>query len=121
MVSVLLVDDDTVLRRMLRLALEAEGHKIQEAGDGAEALDLFRRGSYDIVVTDILMPETDGLELLIAVRREAPERPVIAISTSGQRKLDMMLSVAAKLGATTLEKPFAPSDLAEAVRRCVEK
>jgi CheY-like chemotaxis protein len=101
---VLVVDDDGDVRKVLRLMLESGGYRVLEAADGREALDQVRGESVDLVLTDLVMPEQEGLETIQAIRREQPSLKVIAMSGAFGGDL---LSVAKLLGAhSTLQKPL---------------
>lgn len=78
--SILVVDDDPMLRDLLVKTLEAIGHRSEAAADGAQALELLRQQRYDVVISDIKMPGMDGVELLRQVRAEYPGLPVLFIS-----------------------------------------
>ena len=83
MKSILLVDDEPMILRLMRIALEKVGYRVATAGDGEEALTIIRDGHPDILVTDIEMPRMSGKELCLEIQREMPERTFpIFISTS---------------------------------------
>jgi DNA-binding response OmpR family regulator len=111
MANILLVDDDPLLCKTVAAALQTEGHQVTQARDGAKALHEFTHARHDLVITDIFMPERDGLETIIAVRELEPAVPVIAMSgQSGDSTL--YLHVAKKLGAQhILPKPFTLEEL----------
>jgi len=114
MARILIVEDDPALREVLQLTLGRAGHAVLAAADGREAAALYRTKPLDLVVTDIYMPNTDGLEVLIDLRAHHPTLKIIAIS--GQIVRGNMLPVAASLGASrTLAKPFQPHELINAV------
>ena len=118
MARILIVDDDLGMRKMLEETLAAEGHTILLAEDGKQAIQRLRAGQANLVITDIFMPEKDGLEFMLDLRTEFPTLPVIAIS--GNPIGMNALKVAKKLGAaTTLEKPFHPSELSAAIRQAL--
>jgi len=120
MARILVVDDEDTIRRMLRVALEMEGHEVVDAGDGQEALQLHRTTPVDLVITDILMPETNGLQVILALRRESPQLKVIAMSGGGRFILLEALQAAETLGAfATLGKPFDLEDLLDTVNRAL--
>jgi len=122
MATILVIDDDTQIRHMLRRALERQGHEILDAREGAEGLRLFREKRVDLVITDILMPEMEGLACIRELRLADPGIRVIAISGGGSQnfKLDV-LGVARRLGATaTLNKPFKLEELTQVVREELE-
>ncbi|HXX74203.1 MAG TPA: response regulator [Nitrospiraceae bacterium] len=117
MSSVLVVDDEEQARQVIRETLERAGHHVREARDGKEALLLFRQSHADLVIMDILMPDQDGLESIVSLRREYPKVKVIAI-TGGTDMIGILtfLDVAKMLGATrTLQKPFEMRALLDAV------
>jgi DNA-binding NtrC family response regulator len=120
MARVLLVDDDEQFRRMLERTLVRAGHRVRVAGDGAEALGVMREDggttAFDLVVTDIVMPEKEGLETIMELRRLVPGMPVIAMSGGGRGTPENYLRAARMLGAfRTLEKPFDSKELIQAI------
>jgi two-component system chemotaxis response regulator CheY len=117
MSSVLVVDDEDQVRQLLRETLEQAGYEVQEARDGKEGLARYRAKPTDVVIMDILMPDQDGLESIMTLRREFPACRVIAI-TGGSDMIGILnfLDVAKMLGARrTLHKPFEMKTLLEAV------
>lgn len=114
MASILVIDDDEALRLLLRTILEADGHQVREAGNGRIGLALYRAQTADVVITDILMPEQDGMEVILELTREFLDARVIAMTgASGNQNF---LSVAKLFGARhILEKPFG----ADQIRRLV--
>lgn len=120
MARILVIDDDDRIRRMLRAALELEGHEVIEAGEGEEALRLHRAAPAELVITDILMPGSDGLEVIMTLRREAPALKVIAMSGGGHFQQMNVLGMAEPLGAfASLRKPFDVDAMIETVRRAL--
>jgi CheY-like chemotaxis protein len=116
----MVVDDEDSLRRLLRRALETAGHEVVEAADGRQALRLHRSHPAELVVTDILMPEQDGIEVIMALRREAPALKIIAMSGGGRFHQSEPLDLAGPLGAVVvLRKPFGPDALVAAVDRAL--
>ncbi|MCG5241657.1 response regulator transcription factor [Azospirillum doebereinerae] len=117
MARVLIIDDDDVARMMLLRALTRGGHEATGARDGVEGVALFRESPADLVITDIFMPNQEGLATIMELRRSAPSLKIIAISGGGARASLDVLSVAEALGAQkTLRKPFTPSEVMDAVR-----
>jgi DNA-binding response OmpR family regulator len=107
----LLIDDDPALREVLAIALVEAGHTLVEAEDGRQGASFFRAAPADLVITDLVMPDREGLETIAALRRDWPALPIIAMS-GGALRSPLYLAMAAKLGASrTLAKPFAPSVL----------
>ena len=117
MPSVLGIDDEDRIRCLIREVLEQDGYVVEEAGGGKEGLERYRAHQADVVIMDILMPDQDGLESMLALRREFPSSHVIAMTGGG----DMIgilnfLDVAKMLGASrTLQKPFDVNVLLKAV------
>lgn len=112
MTSILVIDDDAAVRRMLRQMLEGAGYEVVEAADGAIGLDLYNKRPVDLVITDILMPEKEGIETILALRKTAPEVKILAISGGGRMNKGDLLSTAEFFGAVrTLAKPFARKEL----------
>lgn len=119
---VLVVDDDETVRVFLAHVLDKSGFQVLVASDGREALDICRSNPVDLMVTDIFMPEQDGLETIMTIRRDFPEVRIIAISGGGYRCSGDYLAFAGKLGAQrTLAKPFGPEEILAAVREVMEQ
>ena len=117
---ILLVEDNDDLRAVLRTGLERAGYVVHAAVDGRAALRVLGQEPVDLVITDILMPDMDGLELIRSLRLSHPALPVIAISGGARLAMGDFLPVAKAFGAVqTLTKPFAISQLIEAVRALI--
>lgn len=111
---ILVVDDEPQIRSMLREWLTRVGFEVSEASDGKEAIETLRKELFDVVIADILMPEKDGLEVIMYLQRERPLTKCVAISAASNR---VFLQSAQLLGATrVVEKPFTPADIEAAVR-----
>lgn len=108
MPSVLVVDDQDQVRQLIRETLEQAGYEVEEARGGKEALHRYRARSMDLVIMDILMPDQDGLEIIMTLRREFPDTRIIAMTgESDAIGVLNFLDVAKMLGARrTLQKPF---------------
>lgn len=121
MPSILLVDDDPLVRASTRRVLERSGHTVIEVGDGFEAIQVVAEGPVDLVVTDILMPDIDGIRLILELREQRPEIPIVAISGGGKMvALDLLLADAEELGAVAcIPKPFEIDELLDAVARAL--
>jgi CheY-like chemotaxis protein len=116
MARILLVDDDVSFRSMLREVLRRAGHEVREAGNGGEALAAFVRESSDLVVTDLVMPDQEGIETIIALRKLHPDLKIIAMSGGGRMNPSLNLEMAKRLGAArTLAKPFSHAEILEAI------
>ena len=121
MARILIVDDEPQVLEILARILERHGHTVLKAADGETALRMYAGNPTDVVITDILMPEMDGLELLIRMRGAFPEARIIALSGGGFIGKEEVLRDAVRLGAVgVLEKPFSPEGCLEAVRRALE-
>jgi two-component system response regulator (stage 0 sporulation protein F) len=113
--TILIIDDEEIIRVLLRSALVAAGHEVVEAANGREGLELYRRRPADLVITDIIMPGLNGLDMLLELTREFLHAKVIAISGAGGEK--NVLDVAKLLGARqTFQKPFSMPHLLSVVR-----
>lgn len=119
MSSILVIDDDELVRILVRETLVAEGHDVATAPDGSRGLAMLESTRYDLLVTDIVMPEVDGLETIMTARRIAPDMRIIAMSGGGNWLApDKCLGMSQKLGAVcALPKPISPDELADTVRR----
>lgn len=120
MPHILLVDDDEMSRHAVQRMLERAGHTVESTSSGREAIDHYQAGAVDLLVTDLIMPEMDGLEIIQEVRRKDPGARILAISGGGRVQAEEYLSVARKFGAVeVLPKPFASQDLKAAVDRAL--
>jgi len=114
---VLIIEDDVQVADMLSRALEPVGYDVKTALDGAEGLKFNRQNPADLIITDILLPGTGGIETIAELRRDYPEVKIIAISGGGRVSAEEHLKVASQMGANlTLAKPFTYTDLMNAVR-----
>ena len=116
MARILVIDDDALLRGAIRVALESTGYEVIEAADGDAGLRLHREQGADLVVVDLFMPERDGLEVIRAMRAEAPGAKIIAMSGGSSLRLDLLDAAAAFGASRTLQKPFRPNALLTVVR-----
>lgn len=113
---ILVVDDEEGVRGFIRRALEAAGHRIVEAADGKQALHVFRRERPDLVITDIIMPDCDGIETIVVMKDEDPQVKILAVSGGGRAHRMDLLELAPRAGAdAVLEKPFRHAQLLECV------
>ena len=117
MKTLLIVDDDAALRDVMRKVLEKAGYSVLTAANGTEGLDLLRSTQVAAVITDIIMPEMEGLETIRTMRVSWPNLPIVAISGGGRPNRADFLRAAQAFGAKrTLHKPFRNDELLEAVR-----
>ncbi|NCQ35180.1 response regulator [bacterium] len=116
MATILLVDDDDQVRMMLSEVIAKEGHTMVEAADGNQAVRLYDPDTIDLVITDIVMPEKEGLETIREIRAVNPDVRIIAISGGGRIKPEDYLDWANRIGVDrTFAKPVRRVDLLKAV------
>ncbi len=117
MADILVIDDDEDFRDMLCRLLTRDGHTVVACGDGKKGVDLFRQNPLSLVITDLIMPDQEGIETIIQLRREFPAVKIIAISGGGRVTPEIYLNLAASLGALkTFTKPFDTGEFLAAVR-----
>jgi len=120
MARILIIDDDDQIREMLKLFLEYAGYDVLDAANGKVGMELFYANPPEVVITDILMPEQEGLETIMALHKASPDLNIIAMSGGGHLPPDQYLAFARKLGARhTFFKPVNCSILLDAVRECI--
>ena len=121
MARILLIDDDKPLREIIAATLAHAGHDVMQAADGQRGVELFRIEPADLVITDIIMPGQEGIETIVALHREMPELPIIAMS-GGASHSKFYLNMAAQLGAQrALAKPFTSVELLGAVNEVLAR
>jgi DNA-binding response OmpR family regulator len=119
--NILLVEDDDQLRGMLKLLLTNAGYEVSEANNGTRVRDMHQQQRFDLVITDLVMPDTEGLTVIRELRRIDQDVRIIAMSGWGQGKGEEYLRIAQKLGAhLTLSKPFGNQEFLEAVRLALD-
>jgi DNA-binding response OmpR family regulator len=122
MARILVIDDDVQIREMLRQMLEREGYEVADAPDGKAAMKIQREDPAHLIITDIIMPEKEGLETIKEVRQEFPEVKIIAISGGGRIKPEPYLKIAEKFGARYIfTKPVEREELLAAVLELLTK
>jgi two-component system response regulator AtoC len=114
---ILVVDDEARMRRILEIMLRKVGHEVLSAGNGVEALTLFKRETTDLVITDLRMPEMDGLELLRRIRELDPDLPVIVITAHGT--IDTAVTAMKNGASDYIQRPFDIDVLELAVARAL--
>ncbi len=114
---ILVIDDDELIRDTLRDVLEEAGYRVVEARDGAMGVRKHKANPCDLVITDIIMPEKEGLETIVELKRDYPQLRIIAVSGGGRVQKFDFLSLAEQFGADRiLQKPFKNTELLETVR-----
>ena len=117
MKKILVIDDEAAIRSLLALILEREGFFVMTASDGKEGMKIVKREPVDLVITDLIMPEKEGTETIMELKREFPDIKIIAISGGGKNKPERYLNVAKFLGASHIfAKPLDWPALIKAVR-----
>jgi DNA-binding response OmpR family regulator len=115
---ILVIDDDQAVRLTTQMILESEGYEVICAVDGEQGLRVFERASPHLVITDIIMPNKEGIETIMQIRSRDSKTPILAISGGGRIGNADFLRMAQQLGANEiLAKPFKPQELTATVRR----
>jgi CheY-like chemotaxis protein len=118
---ILLIEDDNEMREMLKTALIRKDHVVIEAENGKEALIHFKPGVTDLVITDLIMPDEDGLKVIMKIRKLKPGIKVIAISGGGKAGFGSYLNLAKALGADAVySKPFSINDFILKIQELVK-
>lgn len=117
MARILVIDDETSVREFLCAMLTQEGYEVVEAADGKVGMRLFRERPSDLVITDLIMPEKEGIETIMELRRDFPDVKIIAISGGGIIHAEDYLSMAKGVGAHRIfQKPFGVAEMLNGVR-----
>lgn len=116
--TILVIDDDVDVRSSIATMLETGGYSVIKAGNGVEAERAIERGNVELVLTDLLMPDKDGIEVINDLRKSRPGLPIVAMSGGGHLPRAQYLAMARRLGAKdVLEKPFTFDQLTMTVER----
>jgi YesN/AraC family two-component response regulator len=116
MAKILIIDDESAIAIMLKKMVEKAGHEAKTAINGNEGLQLFDTYNPDLLITDIVMPEKEGLELIIELRRKNPNLKIIAISGGGRFQYEGYLNSAKHLGANKVfQKPLDLKELMSSI------
>lgn len=116
MAKIFVFDDEISILLMVRKMLERSGHKVETALNGKEGISLFDNGKPDLLITDIIMPEKEGLETIFTLKKKYPDLKIIAISGGGRIGPDEYLPVAKILGASAVfQKPLIPKEFMQTV------
>ncbi len=117
MTRILIIDDDTQIREMLRQMLENEGYSVLDAANGKEAIKLQHETPCQLIITDLIMPEKEGIETIRELKRDFPEVSIIAMSGGGVVGPEAYLKIAKSLGAKkTFVKPIERAELLRGIR-----
>lgn len=122
MASILLIDDDDVVRSVVQRTLATMGHSVTAARDGVEGLALYQSAPADLVLTDLIMPGKEGLELIMELKKKNRAVKIIAMSGGGRVDAVDYLKIALQLGAgRVLQKPFTIDELTAAIADLLAK
>jgi YesN/AraC family two-component response regulator len=117
MQKILIIEDDHHILLMMKKMLDNKGFEITLASNGKEGLEIFNKNTFDLVITDIIMPEKEGLETIREMKRACSDLKIIAMSGGGKISADNYLETAKIFGASKLlEKPFTRQQLVTAVQ-----
>jgi DNA-binding response OmpR family regulator len=115
--NIIIVDDEEQIRTMLRLMLEREGYSIREAANGDIALKLYSEEPADLIITDIIMPDKEGLGTILEFKNNYPDVSIFAMSGGGRNSPDQYLHMAKSFGVKRVfRKPFSREELLKAIR-----
>ncbi|MBF0101501.1 MAG: response regulator [Desulfobacterales bacterium] len=117
MARILVIDDELHIREMLAKLLTRHGHEVLTAEDGRQGIQLHSKQPVDLVITDIIMPEVEGMEVIRVFKHNFSTVPIIAISGGGRIEPYTYLKMAEELGATrTFKKPFETKELIQTIK-----
>lgn len=120
MYSILIIEDDEFVMNMLKQTFERAGYEVGTASNGRIGIQLYKCKPFDVVITDLIMPDMEGIETILKLRADYPDVKVIAISGGGRNRPDDYLHLARKLGALrTFTKPVDRDDLLDAVKQLI--
>ncbi len=118
MASILVIDDDEQILIMLKKMLELAGYEVTTANNGIKGLQLFRQKQTDLVITDIIMPDKEGIETIGDLKKEFPDVKIIAVSGGGINEAEHYLDIASDFGAEmTFAKPIDSKNFLEGVKK----
>lgn len=121
MIKILVIDDNDLVRASTRAILEAEGYAVDEASDGDVGIARTKSNAPDLILTDIVMPNKEGIEMIRDLRASGYEGPIIAMSGGGRLDATEVLDLAGKLGADAcVAKPFKKAELLAKVKACLD-
>jgi len=121
MAKILVIDDNDLVRTSTRTILESEGYLVDEAGDGDAGIARAKSSTPDLILTDIVMPNKEGIEMIRDLRSRGYDGPIIAMSGGGRLDPNEVLGLAGKLGANAcIAKPFKKAELLAKVKACLD-
>jgi two-component system, chemotaxis family, chemotaxis protein CheY len=121
MKKILVIEDNAIVRNTMMRILQSAGYTVVTANDGLQGVDVFRKELPDLVISDIIMPQQEGIGTIRQILAEYPGTKIIAISGGGRIGNTDFLSIARKMGAIdALPKPFDPDDLLGRIKTCLK-
>lgn len=121
MSHILVIDDDVHIRELINIMLESEGHSVVLAEDGMVGLQLLEDDKFDLIITDIIMPNQEGIETIVQIKQKNPEIKILAISGGGRIGSTDYLTLAENFGVDkTMSKPFYHKDFIDCIRDLLE-
>ncbi len=121
MKKILVVDDDDLIRDLIYEILEPNGFQVILADNGNKALAILDSEEVDLIITDIIMPDKEGIETIIDIKKKLPKAKIIAMSGGGQLDANSYLNIAKRLGVkATISKPFDPAKLLQTIQQVLD-
>ena len=121
MKKILIIEDNAIVRNTVSRILQSAGYQVVTANDGVQGFETFRKEQPDLVISDIIMPEQEGIGTIRQILAEKPSAKIIAISGGGRIGNTDFLQIARKMGAVdALAKPFDPEDLLGRINTCLK-
>jgi DNA-binding response OmpR family regulator len=121
MSHVLVIDDDIHIRELLNIMLEGEGHSVQLAEDGMVGLKMMDENIFDLIITDIVMPNQEGIETILKIKSISPDTKILAISGGGRIGSTNYLTLAENFGVDkTLSKPFYHKEFIQCIKELLD-
>lgn len=121
MKRILIIEDDPITQELVKDILEEENYDVEVAGNGIDGLELQNSNPFDLIITDIVMPEKEGIETILEIKRDYPKVKLIAISGGASYGANGYLKMAKMLGVErTFPKPFERDDIVNAVKELLE-
>jgi DNA-binding response OmpR family regulator len=121
MARILIIDDEAMIRNLLVRMLEREGYETVTASNGKDGINIHRKNPADLIITDLIMPDKEGIETIMELRRDFQDVKIIAMSGGGKTDSETYLHIAKTIGAIkTLAKPFDRKELLTTIRELLE-
>jgi DNA-binding NtrC family response regulator len=121
MKQILIIDDEPQMRSMLKKMFEREGFDVTTASDGEKGIKTFKKNPADLIITDLIMPEKEGIELIMEFKKDYPDVPILAMSGGGRNSPDTYLNISKRLGAyAVFEKPIEKKELLAVIKKALK-